>query len=63
MLSRDAVQAQLATYIHPFLQEEDWPGTAGLRQLGKEYFKRNTFSVIVSSMHGKVDEDYFSIST
>jgi len=63
MLSRDAVQAQLATHIHPFSQEGDWPGTAGLHQLGKEYVKHNTFSVIVSSMHEKVVKDYFRIST
>lgn len=57
----DIVQVQPATHVDPFSREGEKLGTAGLRQSRTKYVKRNAFSVIVPSLHGKMVRDYSSI--
>ncbi|KAL7532498.1 hypothetical protein ACHAXR_004666, partial [Thalassiosira sp. AJA248-18] len=50
----DIVQVQPATHIDPFTKEGDKFGTSRLRQSNTKYVKRNTFSVILPSIQGKL---------
>ena len=59
--SKGIVQVQPATHIDPFTREGEKLGTASLRQSNTKYVKRNTFSVIVPSMQGKLLQEYSSI--
>lgn len=59
--SKLIVQVQPATHIDPFSKEGEKLGTSSLRQSSTKYVKRNTFSVIVPSMQGKLIQDHSSI--
>ena len=58
---KDVVQVQPGSHIDPFSKEGDKLGTLSLRQSNTKYVKRNTFSVIMPTVRGKIVQNYSSV--